>query len=87
MFHDLFYETVEVCKMAAPKNHKFQFRNKLLSLDASTITLCLAIFPWAEFRRTKGAVKLRLLIKFGASPISAIYKDRWQIDLFLKAMK
>lgn len=54
MFHDLFYETVKVCKMAAPKNYKFRFRNKMLSLDATTIALCLALFPWAEFRRTKG---------------------------------
>ena len=27
-------------------------------LDATTIDLCLAIFPWAQFRKTKGAVKL-----------------------------
>jgi hypothetical protein len=62
MFRDLFYETVNVCKMAAPKNHKFRFRNKLLSLDSTTIALCLTLFPWAEFRRTKGAVKLHLLL-------------------------
>ena len=40
----------------------FQFKNKLLSLDSSTIALCLSLFPWAEFRRTKGAVKLHLLL-------------------------
>jgi len=62
MFRDLFYETVKICKMAAPKNRKFRFKNKLLSLDATTIALCLALFPWAEFRRTKGAVKLHLLL-------------------------
>jgi hypothetical protein len=62
MFRDLFYETVNRCKMAAPKNRKFRFKNKLLSLDSTTITLCLALFPWAEFRRTKGAVKLHLLL-------------------------
>jgi IS4 transposase len=48
--------------MAAPKNRKFRFKNKLLSLDSTTIALCLALFPWAEFRRTKGAVKLHLLL-------------------------
>jgi hypothetical protein len=62
MFRDLFYETVNMCKMAAPKNRKFRFKNKLLSLDSTTISLCLALFPWAEFRRTKGAVKLHLLL-------------------------
>jgi hypothetical protein len=62
MFRDLFYETLKICKMSAPKNHKFRFKNKLLSLDSTTIALCLTLFPWAEFRRTKGAVKLHLLL-------------------------
>lgn len=31
-------------------------------LDASTIALCLSMFPWAKFRKTKGAVKLLTLI-------------------------
>jgi hypothetical protein len=42
--------------------HTFRFKNKLLSLDSSTISLCLSLFPWAKFRRTKGAVKLHLLL-------------------------
>ena len=62
MFQDLFYDTLKICRMAAPKNRKFRFKNKLLSLDSTTISLCLALFPWAEFRRTKGAVKLHLLL-------------------------
>ena len=32
------------------------------ALDASTIDLCLSLFPWARFRRTKGAVKLHTLL-------------------------
>ncbi|MCF8025923.1 MAG: transposase, partial [Desulfobacteraceae bacterium] len=32
------------------------------SLDSTTISLCLSLFPWAKFRRTKGAVKLHLLL-------------------------
>ena len=62
MFRDLFYDTLEICRMSAPKNRKFRFKNKLLSLDSTTIALCLKLFPWAEFRRTKGAVKLHLLL-------------------------
>jgi len=41
---------------------RFRFKNKLLSLDASTISLCLALFPWASFRRVKGGVKLHVLL-------------------------
>jgi len=62
MFRDLFYDTLETCRIAAPIKHKFRFKNKLLSLDSSTISLCLSLFPWAKFRRTKGAVKLHLLL-------------------------
>jgi len=36
--------------------------NTLYALDASTIDLCLSVFPWAKFRSTKSAVKLHTLI-------------------------
>jgi hypothetical protein len=62
MYRDLFYDTLKWCRLAAPGKHKFRFKNKLLSLDSTTISLCLSMFPWAEFRRTKGAVKLHLLL-------------------------
>jgi len=41
---------------------KFHFKNKLMSLDATVIDLCASVFDWAQFRRTKGAVKLHLLL-------------------------
>jgi hypothetical protein len=34
----------------------------LYALDSSTIDLCLSLFPWAKFRRTKVAVKLHTLL-------------------------
>jgi hypothetical protein len=62
LFRDLFYDTLEMCKEGAPGKHRFRFKNKLLSLDSTTISLCLSLFPWAKFRRTKGAIKLHLLL-------------------------
>lgn len=47
------------CHGYAPR-HSFKFKNKLYSLDSSTIDLCLSMFPWAKFRATKGAVKLHV---------------------------
>ena len=44
------------------RKHKFRFKNKLLSLDSTTISLCLAMFPWARFRRAKGGVKAHVLL-------------------------
>ena len=36
--------------------------NTVYALDASTVDLCLSLFPWAKFRQTKGAVKLHTLL-------------------------
>ena len=47
------------CQGMAP-GRKFRFKNPLYSLDASTIDLCLSVFPWASFRSTKGAIKLHV---------------------------
>jgi len=49
------------CQPLAPK-HKFMFKNKLYSLDATVVSLCLSLFPWARFRRTKGGIKLHTLL-------------------------
>ncbi len=63
MYRDLFYgQLARYQGSMQGKKRKFRFRNKLLSLDSTTISLCLSLFPWAEFGRTKGAVKLHLLL-------------------------
>lgn len=36
-------------------------REVIYALDSSTIDLCLSLFPWAQFRRTKAAIKLHTL--------------------------
>ena len=37
------------------------------ALDATTIDLCLSMFPWARFRRAKGAIKLQTMIEVHSS--------------------
>jgi hypothetical protein len=55
---------------------RFRFRNRLLSLDASVIDLCLSLYDWARFRRAKGAVKLHLLLDHdGYLPQFAVLSD------------
>jgi hypothetical protein len=44
------------------RKRKFRFKNKLLSLDSTTISLCLNLFPWATYRRAKGGVKVHVLL-------------------------
>jgi hypothetical protein len=63
LFEAVFHQVVqEATAVAALHKRRFRFKNPLRSLDASTIDLCLSMFDWARFRRTKGAVKLHLLL-------------------------
>jgi hypothetical protein len=39
-----------------------ELKNTVYALDATTIDLCLSIFPWAHFRETKGAIRLHTLL-------------------------
>ena len=59
LYEALFGRLLARCQQRAPR-HGFRFKNKLFAVDASTIDLCLAAFPWASFRRTKGAIKLHV---------------------------
>jgi hypothetical protein len=61
LFEHLFYDQLALAQSLAPKK-KLRFKNKLLSLDATIIDLCLSMFNWATFRQAKGAVKLHLLL-------------------------
>ena len=60
-FQDLFSEMYSLCATKSPR-HKFRFKTKLFSLDATTISLCLSLFPWANFRQAKGGIKIHTLL-------------------------
>ena len=59
LYETLFGRLLSRCQQCAPR-HGFRFKNKLYAVDATTIDLCLAVFPWASFRRTKAAIKLHI---------------------------
>ena len=61
LFERLFHDLLAECQALSPKQ-KFRFKNKLLTLDSTTVELCANMFDWAHFRQTKGAVKLHLLL-------------------------
>jgi len=65
LFEDLFWTALGRFRdqqALGGRHHKFRFKNKLLSLDSTTISLCLTLFPWAKFRRAKGGVKAHVLL-------------------------
>ena len=77
LYEDVFYNLLEKCQfLAQTHGRKFRFNNPLKSLDSSTIDLCLSVFDWAKFRRTKGAIKLHLLLDHkGCMPSWALVTD------------
>ena len=62
LFENVFYELLERVRGSVALPRKFRFKNKLVSLDSTVIDLCLSMYDWAKFRRTKGAVKLHLVL-------------------------
>jgi hypothetical protein len=65
LYEDLFWSLLERFRSQGRlgiRQHKFRFKNKLLSLDSTTISLCLSLFSWASFRRAKGGVKAHVLL-------------------------
>jgi transposase len=61
LYRSVFYQLLGRCREVAG-SHGFRFKNKLLTLDATLIELCASVFDWAQYRHTKGAVKLHLLL-------------------------
>jgi len=82
-YQNLFFHLRDFCHNESPgKKKKFRFKNKLFSLDSTTIDLCLNLFPWADFRQTKGAVKLHMLLDHdGYMPEFAIITDGKTTDV------
>jgi hypothetical protein len=62
LFEKVFSGLYGVVAAKAVGKKKFRFKNKLVSLDSTVIDLCLSMYDWAKFRRTKGAVKLHLVL-------------------------
>jgi len=65
LYQTVFEQTLFKCQELVASQggrKKFRFKNKLMSLDGSIIDLSVSMFDWAKFRRTKGAIKLHLLL-------------------------
>ncbi len=62
LFEQIYFLLFERIQAQGLWRRRFRFKNKLLSLDSTVIDLCVTLFDWAKFRRTKGAIKLHLLL-------------------------
>src|SRR5437870_12705434 len=79
LYQTVFEQTLFKCQELVSSQgggKKFRFKNKLMSLDGSIIDLSVSMFDWAKFRRTKGAIKLHLLLDHdGYLPRFAVITD------------
>jgi hypothetical protein len=81
VFEDTFYRLLDRCRDLTPK-HRFRFKNPLYTIDATTIDLCLSLYPWAKFRTTKGAIKMHCLYDHsGALPTFLTVTDGKKHDV------
>jgi hypothetical protein len=79
LFETVLQQLLAQCQQrlgVAKAGSKLGLSGKLLSLDATVIDLCASVFDWAQFRTTKGAVKLHLLLDHdGYLPCYAVITD------------
>jgi putative transposase len=66
IYQDMYFKILGRVQKVAPK-YKLKLNRKFYILDSTTIDLCLKLFPWAKFRKTKAAVKLHTLIQADGS--------------------
>jgi len=59
LYEALFQRLLARCQYHSP-GHQFKLKNKIYLLDSTIIDLCLSLFSWAKFRKTKGAIKLHV---------------------------
>lgn len=52
----------EARRLYVDEDFGLELKETVYALDSSTIDLCLSVFPWARFRKTKGAIKLHTLL-------------------------
>jgi hypothetical protein len=86
LYEDVFQQVLSQCQgLAATRSggqRKFRFKNKLISMDATVIDLCATVFDWALYRRTKGAVKLHLMLDHdGFLPCYAVITEGKQHEV------
>ena len=62
LYQKVFFQLLHLCQKQMQGRKRFRFKNKLMSMDSTIIDLSVALFDWAKFRRTKGAIKLHLVL-------------------------
>lgn len=63
IYADLAHSLIPVArKLYQDEDFGIELDQTVYAMDATTIDLCLSMFPWAQFRKTKGAIRLHTLL-------------------------
>lgn len=83
IYHDLAQGLItRARRLYAQETFGVELEQTVYALDATTIDLCLSLFPWARFRSTKAAVKLHTLLDLrGPIPTMIAISDGKQADV------
>lgn len=84
LYRAIFNQTLARCQdeAALRTRRKFRFKHKLLSLDSSMVELCAESFDWARYKKTKGALKLHLVLDHdGYLPCYAVITEGKRADV------
>lgn len=83
VYRTLFEELVRMCQAdAVTRKRKFRFKNPLVTLDSTMIPVCLSMFDWAVYVKTKGAVKMHMVLdNAGLLPQYAVITDGKTADI------
>jgi hypothetical protein len=63
IYADFAHVLIKIAReLYANEDFGLELKNAVYAFDSTTIDLCLSVFPWAKFRKTKAAVKLHTLL-------------------------
>ena len=74
IFKEFAYHMIDQAReCAVTRDFELDIKANVYAFDSSTIDLCLSVFWWAEFRKTKGAIKLHAMLDVKTSIPSYIH--------------
>ena len=83
IYERLYFATLAQTDAWRPgKPKRFRFKQRLLTLDSTTLELCATLFPWAHYQQAKGAAKVHLVLDHdGYLPTYAVITDGKTADV------
>ena len=76
LYETVFHQLLSQCELEARGRKKFRFKNKLVSLDSTCIDLCAEVYDWAQYKQTKGGIKVHTVLNHeGYLPCFAVITD------------